>query len=293
MKKIKYLFVIIVVLILLVNVEAKGGVTLSKNSLTITKGKTDTFVVNGTNVAGVVKISSSDTSIASVDVSEYFFDTSLNQSKVTVKVTGKKEGTATINVVLSDIATFDEEDLSGTKTVSIKVVEPEVKNTTNNSSNNNTNNNSNNNKNASNDNSKQPDVKSINITRFEVVGYNIDFNAELYKYDLNVYEDVTKLYIVVEGENFTIEGNKEVDIKDKDEITVTLSNSSEKKEYKIKINRIGKNKDTDCLNTVESNKECKDKDYKVVLIVMTIFMVLSLVLLVIVGKNLKDKKKFM
>lgn len=80
-------------------------------------------------------------------------------------------------------------------------------------------------------------IEPIKISKFDIIGYNIDFNNDKLEYEINVDKDVTKLYIIVEGNSITTSGDKIVDIKDKDEIIVKITKKTLSKEYKIKINR--------------------------------------------------------
>ena len=57
-------------------VFAAGRFSLSKSSSSITEGKTDSFTINGSNATGRVDITSSNTSVATV---ECFCDTCLEE----------------------------------------------------------------------------------------------------------------------------------------------------------------------------------------------------------------------
>ena len=102
------------------NVYAKGSIKPSKTSMSITEGGSSSFSISASNAAGRVDISTSDSSVATVSVKSKWLD----NNSVTVKVTGKKVGTATITVRLSDAATFDEEVLNKTYKITVKVTEP-------------------------------------------------------------------------------------------------------------------------------------------------------------------------
>ena len=123
--KIKYLIIVFISLII-VNVKASGDISISKNDISLVEGGTATFTINATNAAGKVDIVSTDSSVATVDVSEYFFDTSLNNSSVTITVRAVKQGEANIEVRLTDVATFDYEELTGKKICKVNVTKSEV-----------------------------------------------------------------------------------------------------------------------------------------------------------------------
>ena len=100
-------------------VFARGDISSNKSSITLESGTSETFVVTANNSAGKVTFSSSNNSVASVDKSAEWLD----NSSVTVTVTANSTGTATISIGI-DAATYDEEELKETKTISITVRPP-------------------------------------------------------------------------------------------------------------------------------------------------------------------------
>ena len=279
-----------------IKVYADGGVTVSKNSITVDEGKTATVTIKATNAAGIVEISSLDTSIATVDKSSFFFDTSLGSSSVNITITGKKEGTVTIRVNLKDIATFDEIELKGNKDITVTVKKPVIANNTKTSSSskqddtnktNNKNNTSTSSKSENKETTKNVPKKEMVINRFEIVGYDINFNKEMNEYSINIDKNVNKLYIIVDGEDLTVIGDKEVDIKDKEYIIVSVSNKDEQIHYKININRIEEK-----IIEKEVIKE-NDIENKIILYSMIFFEVLSIILLMCLLRNkFKQIKKY-
>ncbi len=230
MKKVKKLLLILLVIIPLVRVNAscfnsdgsgkKGSISVGASSLTVEAGNKTTFKINAPCAAGKITISSSDKNIASVSPSEEFVD----DSSITVTIKGKSEGTATINVVLEDVADYARNVLTGTKKVSITVKKAPI--TTNNST---TTNNT--------ETTVPKETKEMKITKFDIVGYDINFDPNILEYTIDVAENVSKLYIIVKGENFSVSGDKEVNIQDKDNIVVSFKNGNNIVEYLIKINR--------------------------------------------------------
>lgn len=107
------------------SIYAKGSVKPSKSSMTITNGGSGTFSVTASNAAGRIDISSSNPSVASVNVSSKFLD----NSSVSVKVTGKSVGTAIIYVKLTDVATYDREPLTNTYKITVNVEKAKSSNT--------------------------------------------------------------------------------------------------------------------------------------------------------------------
>ena len=200
MKNKKIILLILLLLIPIFSVNAAGSITLSTSSLTIEVGKSATFTIKANNSAGRVDISSSNTAVAKVSASSKFLDSS--SAKITV--TAKKEGTATINVKLTDVATYDGKVLSGTKTIKVTVKKASVKKTTT----------------EKKTTVKTEEPKKMNIKNINIVGYPINFTSDKLEYEINVDEKIEELYIIVSGENYTVTGDKTVNIKGKDKIDI-------------------------------------------------------------------------
>ena len=236
MKRIKGKILLFMVLLLLPIIEIYvAGISVSPTSLTISPGSSKSFTIKASSAAGRVDISSSDTSVATVSSSSKFLDNS--SVKITVK--GKKEGTAKITIKLTDVATYEGKTLSGSKTVNITVKKPAE---------------------------KVYVPKVMNITKFQVVGYDLDFKKDVLEYSINVDKNVKSLYILIEGSNYTATGNKVVNIENKDSIKVTLKDDKETKEYTIKINRTSSEASKENIKEPETKiitieKEVKDKTY--------------------------------
>ena len=229
MKKLKFMLLLLALTLFLpISVFASGSISPSPRNLTITKGGTATFSITANNAAGKVDISSSNSGIATVNRSSEW----LENNSITVTVTGVSVGTTTINVRLSDAATFDEEELTGNYTVTVTVKEP-----SSNQSNNKPNNNkpSNNNTNMNNNLSKNNNIKGLSIDGYEL--NKIDNN----NYELTVNNNITELKIngTAEDSKATISGtgvkNLEVGL-NTFEVVVT-SESGSKNKIVIKITR--------------------------------------------------------
>ncbi|MBQ3263813.1 hypothetical protein IJH06_01745 [Candidatus Saccharibacteria bacterium] len=95
-------------------------ITVSTGNLAMTEGSAGSFTVTASNAAGRIDITSSDASVARVSTTSAFLD----NSSVTVTVTGAKAGTATITIRATDMTTYDDEDITGmTRTVTVRVNE--------------------------------------------------------------------------------------------------------------------------------------------------------------------------
>lgn len=86
---------------------------------------------------------------------------------------------------------------------------------------------------------KEPakELKPLEITKFEVLGYDLKFDRDTKIYELKIDKNVTKLYLIVEGKDITIEGNGIVDITDKDKVTLKIKNSDQEVEYTINLKK--------------------------------------------------------
>ncbi len=117
----KKLFLFLGILLFVSTVYAKGSIDISKESITIEAGKTEEVEVLADNLAGLINIESTDANVVVADQTNYFFDTGLKDDKLVLKLTGRKAGKAQINIILSDVSTYDEETLDGTKTIDVTV----------------------------------------------------------------------------------------------------------------------------------------------------------------------------
>ena len=130
-KRIGIILIITSILILLgmsKTYAADGNFSVNKSSETLNVGQTTTFVITAANCGGKFTITSSNTNVAIVDVSEDWIE---NSSKE-VKITAKSKGTATITINAEDVATTDAQEVKGSKTIQITVKEKETSNSGNN-----------------------------------------------------------------------------------------------------------------------------------------------------------------
>ncbi|MBQ6486873.1 dockerin type I repeat-containing protein [Candidatus Saccharibacteria bacterium] len=107
---------------------AVGSIAVSTNSLNIAIGGDATFTISATNAAGRIDIVSNDTDVATVSDDSVFLDSNLeNEGEATITVTAEGAGNTTITVTLTDVVTFDEEQLSPSTTYTVNVtVGPEI-----------------------------------------------------------------------------------------------------------------------------------------------------------------------
>ncbi len=253
MNKIKILLISLLMIFPLIRVNAdqcvdasgngqRGSVTLNTNSLSISKGKTSTFKVTGSCAAGRLTITSSNTSVATVDQADVFID----DSAVTITVTAVNSGNATISIALTDMGDYAGNVISGTKTVNVTVPSSGTtvvipSNPTSTTTKNQTNPSSTTTTTTTTTTTQVVEpvvvVKEMKVNTFDIVGYNINFDVNVTDYTIEVSPNVEELYIIVNGDDINVTGDKEVDIKDKNEIVVTLQNETDTKDYTIHINR--------------------------------------------------------
>ena len=194
-------------------VEAAGGFSISRSSVSLNPGEITTITISATNCLGKFTITSSNSSVATVSSSSIW----LENSSDTVTVTAKGAGTATISITASDVTDTDYNDVSGTKSCSIIVTNPVPvtppptssennsggetitnKPTTNNNSGTTTNKPSTNN-NQKPDTPKQEEKKSndSSLKGLIVEGFELypEFNTSTKEYNVKVTNDITTVKI--------------------------------------------------------------------------------------------------
>ena len=102
----------------------------------------------------------------------------------------------------------------------------------------------------------------FDIDRFEIIGYDINFDTGNHEYVLNLDPRVTKLYIVVEGADLEVVGDKEVSIVDKDEILVSVKKGNVTRTFTIKLDRS---------NELDSYKK-SNKGLKICILILSIVL---------------------
>ena len=207
-----------------INVFASGSISVNRGSLSIAKGSSSSFVVSANNAAGRVDIYSSNSSVAKVSTSSSWLD----NNSVTVTVTGVNDGNATIIVKITDAATYDEEALSGTRSVSVNVY-------SNTSSNNVSNNNSQNSNQSKPSNSSK--YNNSSNTKKNDIGF--DKNKEEYNIEIENYINSLDIdaKVNMSTSKVNIEGNKDLKVGDNTINVIVTSEDGTKKTYKINVKR--------------------------------------------------------
>lgn len=119
--------IVIAIVMNLPTYAANGSMSVHAKSTSLNVGDTTTLTVTANNSMIFYKISSSDSSVVSVNASSGEIDSDEGSSKsASYTLTAKKLGTATITVSTYDASDYDANSFSSTKTVTITVKEKEV-----------------------------------------------------------------------------------------------------------------------------------------------------------------------
>lgn len=169
----KNLIVVLVITFLMIfstiSIGAQGSFTISKSSVTLTVGQTTTFSINVTDCEGRFDISSSDSSIVKVSSSSEWIDSSKS-----ITLTALKAGTAKITITASNVSDTSENDVTGSKTISITVKEKTTTENTTGGNNTNTGGNTNNSTSGgSTSNEYKPTFTTVNETVYATDDVNV------------------------------------------------------------------------------------------------------------------------
>ena len=123
-KKIKMTILVIIILLLTafmtstMSLAATGSFSISKSSITVEKGDSTSFSITAANCEGKFSITSSDSSIVRVSESSVWVTGSS-----TITLTAVKSGKATITITAEDVGDTDEQEVTGSKTITVTVKE--------------------------------------------------------------------------------------------------------------------------------------------------------------------------
>lgn len=113
------------------NIFGAGSFSVEAGNTSLNVGGSTTITISTSGCAGVFSISSSNPGVVSVSSSSEFIDGSIN-----ITASAGSVGSATITVTAVDVADTNIEAISGSRSVTINVVEPVQKPQTNNNNNN-------------------------------------------------------------------------------------------------------------------------------------------------------------
>ena len=197
-----------------------GSFSAYTNKTTVTVGNTVKLTLNVSDQAGRFLISSSNNSILSGGIDE-FYDNSTN----TIYFTAKKVGEAIITIKAVDVTNYDGTSANGVKSIKIKVVSP------------NSNKNSNNKNNTIDINKKYSDDNYLKSLKIE--NYDIAFEREKQNYELEVDEDVASINLTAtpSSSSANVQGTGNIKLTDginNIKITVVAENGNERV-YQINV----------------------------------------------------------
>lgn len=221
MKKIFNLFIFLISFLALTTSVKAGSFGISANTTSLTVGNAVKVTVNISNLAGKFKIYSSDNSVLSGGVEDWF------EGSTTVYFTAKKIGKATITVKAVDVADFDTgQAVTSSRSVTVNVIKKT-------SSSNNNNNSIDINKTYS----KNNYLKSLSIEGYEL---SKAFDKETLEYTVELEPGEEKINVIATTEDKTasIKGAGEITVTEGNNIIniiVTAENGNERK-YKIIAN---------------------------------------------------------
>lgn len=259
----KYLLVLLLVITLIpFKVCASGGFGVSNSSISMYPGETKTITITSNNAVGRLNISSSNSSVASVNTGSIFIQNPGSSESITI--TSNNIGTATISVVASNnFATMDEEILAGqTRTITVNVVAKPAPTPTppptpqpgnnNNNYNNNNNNHSNNNQNnkSQNTNLKELTVDGYSLTKIDDNNYTLTVSNDVTSINLKATPEDSKSKITGTGNYDLNTGENNIEI-------IVISEAGTQNKINIKITR----KDgyyLDDLDAILNNDKIKD-----------------------------------
>ena len=269
MKRVFRLLLIFSFILLPFKVLAVGDVTVSTTGLTIEKGKTATFTINVNNALGRVDITSNNTSIATVSNASVYLNSDEATSK-TITVSAVAAGSTTITVNKTDVASFDSEQKTGSYTITVNVVEPEVKSeeTTTNQNNtpkSNTTTKSNTNKNTTKSNTTNNTVDNANS------------------------ENLKRAIAAVENaENSLSQNDYEIALA----LVNNLEDNAEKTALLERLKTVADKIDTKSLETETTCEECKECNNRAWIIISSALLILLIVenVYLVLEKNAEDKE---
>lgn len=255
MKQIRKIFLIALSIIFLLsifsNVKAAGSYSASVGASSLTVGKTTTLTIKTSNAEGRFSITSSNSSVVSVDKSSIWVSSSEG-----ITLTAKGAGSATITIKPESVSDTDLNLITNKKTISITVKD----NTTNNNTNNNTNNTTK---------SGDATLKSITIGSKKYSGKSLKntisytANADVASIKINAEKNNSKATISGTGTKSLKEGETNKFI-----ITVTAENGT-KKNYTLNIIRLAKeNNEPNIIDEKASQEESKQEELKLTSIVI-------------------------
>ena len=217
-KYIKSILFILIIFLLEINpVNAAGNYTVSLSNSNVAKGKSVTLYIKANNCAGRFNVSSSDSTVASVAETYSFID----NSTYAIKVTTLNAGTATLSINAFDVTDYDNNKISGTKTLKINV-----------SSSNNNNNTNSNTKKSSDATLKSLEIEGITLSpefKSDTLEYSAEAEAGIEKVNIKATPNDSKANVSGTGEVSVSDGTNKLEI-------IVAAEDGSTKSYIINLN---------------------------------------------------------
>lgn len=219
-KAVKYLSLMICTFVISINYAKAASYDVTVTSKTVTVGNSVTLTIKGNDLAGRFDLSSSNSSVASLSNNSLFID---NDSK-SITITTKSVGTTTITIIPTDVTAYDNNTITGNKTITITVEDKPTSNPSTGGNNSGTTNNT-----------TPTKKKSTNnyLSSLTIEGYtlNKEFKKDEIEYSIMVENDVNKIKInaQLDDSSAKVTGIGEVEVKEginKLEIKVTAEDGS-------------------------------------------------------------------
>ena len=219
-KAVKYLSLIICTFIISINYVKAASYDVTVTSKTVTIGNSVTLTIKGNDLAGRFDLSSSNSSVASLSKNSLFID----NNSTSITITAKSVGTATITIIPTDVTAYDNNTITGNKTITITVKDKPTSNPSTGGNNSGTT-----------TNTTPTKKKSTNnyLSSLTIEGYTLDkeFKKDETEYSIMVENDVNKIKInaQLDDSSAKVTGIGEVEVKEginKLEIKVTAENGS-------------------------------------------------------------------
>ena len=219
-KAVKYLSLIICTFIISINYVKAASYDVTVTSKTVTVGNSVTLTIKGNDLAGRFDLSSSNSSVASLSKNSLFID----NNSTSITITAKSVGTATITIIPTDVTAYDNNTITGNKTITITVKDKPTSNPSTGGNNSGTT-----------TNTTPTKKKSTNnyLSSLTIEGYTLDkeFKKDETEYSIMVENDVNKIKInaQLDDSSAKVTGIGEVEVKEginKLEIKVTAENGS-------------------------------------------------------------------
>lgn len=219
-KAVKYLSLIICTFIISINYVKAASYDVTVTSKTVTVGNSVTLTIKGNDLAGRFDLSSSNSSVASLSNNSLFID----NNSASITITAKSVGTTTITITPTDVTAYDNNTITGNKTITITVKDKPTSNPSTGGNNSGTT-----------TNTTPTKKKSTNnyLSSLTIEGYTLDkeFKKDETEYSIMVENDVNKIKInaQLDDSSAKVTGIGEVEVKEginKLEIKVTAENGS-------------------------------------------------------------------